>query len=84
MRWLSGVWRKGRNGNCPACGKDNRDLWDHDWGTRESFVTSCDHCGEDYVLARHVSVSYEAMRVIDPPRTKLPMQSCVRKEVDDE
>lgn len=45
---------------CPACDARQRDLWDYDWGSRESIVTSCDSCGADYTLSRTVSVTYEA------------------------
>ncbi len=56
---------------CPECNEVQRDLWDHDWGTRETITTGCGSCGKDYVLARHVSVSYEAMRVVAHPRTNV-------------
>ena len=45
---------------CPACGETQRDLWDHDWGSREELTASCGSCGADYMLIRTVSVSYEA------------------------
>jgi hypothetical protein len=50
---------------CPACGAVQRDLWDHDWSRHEDIVTSCDSCGKDYMLSRHVSVSYEASKLVN-------------------
>ncbi len=50
---------------CPECNARQKDLWDHEWGSREELVTSCGTCGADYVLLRRVSVSYEARRL--PP-----------------
>jgi len=45
---------------CPTCGVLQGDLWDHDWSTVEELEASCDSCGVDYTLIRHVSVRYEA------------------------
>jgi hypothetical protein len=48
---------------CPECGKPQRDLWDHNWGSREELTVSCGTCGADFVLSRIISVEYEARRI---------------------
>lgn len=45
---------------CPHCGIMLRDLWDHDWGSREELETDCGACGEPILLSRRVSVDYTA------------------------
>jgi hypothetical protein len=50
--------------DCPWCGSTHSDLWDHEWGSRESIELECDNCGKPYELNRAVSVSYTATRVI--------------------
>ena len=50
---------------CPVCGVIQRDLWDHDWSTREELTASCDSCGAGYTLVRTVSVTYEATALKD-------------------
>ena len=52
---------------CPECGETQGDLWDHEWGQRESLVTSCGSCGADYQLTRHVSVTYTAAPIPKKP-----------------
>ena len=52
--------------SCPECGEAQGDLWDYDWGQRESLTASCWSCGKDYVLVRHVSAWYEARRLPAP------------------
>ncbi len=45
---------------CPHCGEQNRDLWDHDWGSREEIETDCGACEEPFTLSRSVTVTYTA------------------------
>lgn len=49
---------------CPYCDAAQADLWEHDWNLYEDVVTSCDSCGKDYMLSRHVSVSYSAAKLV--------------------
>jgi len=49
---------------CPECGESQGDLWDYDWGSRECLAAQCGECGADYTLMRHVSVRYEARKLL--------------------
>ena len=47
---------------CPLCGALQKDLWEHDFGSREELTASCGTCGADYLLGRHVTVTYAVRR----------------------
>jgi hypothetical protein len=51
---------------CPECEKVQGDLWDYEWGQKESLVATCGECGADYLLTRRVSVTYSAERIRKP------------------
>ena len=45
---------------CPHCGHKHRDAWDlsFDGGAEGECEIECGECGKDYIISRHVSVSY--------------------------
>ena len=45
---------------CPHCGYILRDLWDHEWGTREEVETDCGSCEKPIIIRRNVTVDYSA------------------------
>ena len=42
---------------CPACGENITDLWDHNWD-HECIEIECSHCDAPLVLCRAVYVTY--------------------------
>jgi len=54
---------------CPHCGHIEKDAWEIDFGSASDGDTyhTCNSCGRDYLLSRHVSVSYSARPIIDDP-----------------
>lgn len=47
--------------DCPACGEENTDLNEYDFGPAELLEIECAAgCGETFVLRRDVSVTYTA------------------------
>jgi hypothetical protein len=47
---------------CPHCDQAESDSWEIDLGFAMDGegVTSCNSCGKDYFLSRHVSISYSS------------------------
>ena len=43
---------------CPHCGKIQSDAWE----LSDGGEYDCDHCEEDYVLSRHVEVTYSTSK----------------------
>ena len=47
---------------CPHCGYEDRDSWECGDG-EETFETTCDRCGKEIDVVRHVSVSYSSKKL---------------------
>ena len=45
---------------CPYCGYADQDSWELGDGGEGSFETDCGECGLEYIVERHVSVSYSS------------------------
>lgn len=55
---------------CPECGAQHSDLWDFEWGSRETIEIECGECGTDLALHMRTSVSYAVSRVTEKEETK--------------
>lgn len=52
--------------SCPHCGRRCSDLWDYGWRNAFEIDVDCPHaCGGRFTLTREVSVSYEAVALLD-------------------
>ncbi|MCG4254220.1 hypothetical protein K6W37_10015 [Acetobacter senegalensis] len=47
---------------CPHCGYEDYDSWECGDG-EDAFETTCDRCGEEIGVVRHVSVSYSSKKL---------------------
>ena len=47
---------------CPWCGHRITDLWDYEWGSRETITSDCGECSKPISISRNVSVDYRATR----------------------
>ena len=56
--------------SCPYCSHIETDAWEIDFGSAVldgDTCHTCNSCGREYNLSRHVSVSYSARPIIDDP-----------------
>jgi len=54
--------------SCPYCSHIETDAWEIDFGSAVldgDTCHTCNSCGREYNLSRHVSVSYSARPIID-------------------
>ena len=47
---------------CPYCGYIEHDDWDIDFGINEDCEPTCNSCGADYLLSKHVKVTYTSSK----------------------
>ena len=52
---------------CPYCGHKERDAWEINFGAGMEGETeiTCGKCDEEYLVSRHVSVSYSTCKIKD-------------------
>lgn len=61
---------------CPACGHQDKDLWDYDWSSRGEIEGMCGSCGASYLVYRHVDVTYQIIAICEDCKKKTGADPC--------
>lgn len=46
---------------CPHCGHMIKDLWDFEWGRKETVYTECDNCLKPIEICKQESIEYSIL-----------------------